>query len=157
MPEEQALPGNRRFYRRIRNDQWQDKAGRTIQDTVFHVRDDTEGLSVFDASIAAPRAVLQHLLNEWDKIAGRSEKDRNWVGRQWEKHGDSVETLVANGWGVVEVPESLFVRCGFRPSAQVDPDGHLVFEGTVAAYQEQSLEIIDNPACRVLSNDECLI
>ena len=151
------MPGDRRFYRRIRNDQWQDKAGRTIQDTVFHVRDDTEGLSVFDATIARPHAVLQHLLNEWDKIADRSEKDRKWVGRQWAKHGDSVETLVTSGWGVAEVPESLFMRCGFQPSAQIDPDGHLVFEGTEADFQEQSLEIVVDLACRVLSDDECLV
>ena len=157
MPEEQATPGGRRFYRRIRSNQWQDKAGRIIQDIVFHVRDDTEGLSVFDAAIAAPRAVLQHLLNEWDKIADKSEKDRKWVVKQWEIHGASVEALVNSGWGVAEVPEALFLRCGFRPSAQVDPDGHLVFEGTVADFQEQSLEIIDDPMCRVLSNDECLV
>ena len=155
MPEEEARPGNRRFYRRIRNDQWQDKAQRTLLDIAFHTRENEPGLSVFDAAIARPRAVLQHLLNEWDKIASKSASDQKWVSKQWVKHGDSVEALLASGWAVAEVTEALFLRCGLQPSDQTDPDGHLEILGTQEQFEEQSLEIIDDDECRVLSDDEC--
>ena len=158
MPEEPARPGTRRFYRRIRNDQWQDETRQSLQDTAFHVKDDVEGLSVFDADLATPRAVLEDQLAIWRAIAqdaGKSDKDHKWANKKLEQHGNSVEGLLEKGWGVAEVTESLFRRCGFQPSAQIDPNGHLVFEGTEAAFEEQSLEIVADPDCRVLSEAEC--
>lgn len=156
MPEQQPLPEKRRFYRRVRSDQWQEADRQTLQDTVFHIKAGEQGLSVFDAAFAPPRAVLEHLLQEWVQIAARSEKDQRWVTKQWEKHGISVEALVASGWGVAAVPEDVFLRCGFQPSLQIDPNGHLEILGTKAAFEEQSLEIIDDPECRILPEEECL-
>lgn len=158
MPEEPAQPGNRRFYRRIKNDQWQDAARQDLQDTAFHVRDDTEGLSVFDASVASPRAVLEHLLMQWQGTAADvslSLDKQKWAHRKLDQCGASVAGLLEQGWGVAEVTEQLFLRCGLEPSDQVDADGHLVIEGTEADFEEQSLEIIDDPDCRILSVDEC--
>ena len=158
MPEEEARPGNRRFYRRIRNDQWQDKAARTLQDIVFHVRNDVEGLSVFDAAIARPRTVLEHLLAEWSKTAEDVSlplDKQKWARRKLNQCGNSVEGLLAQGWGVAEVPEELFLRCGLEPSVKMDPNGHLEILGTQEQFEEQSLEIIDDDECRVLSDDEC--
>lgn len=156
MPEDQPPQEKRRFYRRVRNDQWQQEDQQTLKDTVFYIKGSELGLSVFDAAFAVPRTVLEHLLQEWDQIAARSEKDQRWVAKQWEKHGKSVEALVASGWGVTVVTEDLFVRCGFQPSSQIDPNGHLEILGTKEAFEEQSLEIIDDPECWILSEEECL-
>ena len=56
----------------------------------------------------------------------------------------------------MEVTEALFRRCGFQPSAEIDPNGHLEILGNKEAFEEQSLEIIDDPECRILSEEECL-
>ncbi len=158
MPEEEARPGNRRFYRRIRNDQWQDKAQRTLLDTAFHTREGEAGLSVFDADIATPEAVLENQLVIWREIAqdpAKSEKDHKWAAKKLESCGNSVAGLLAQGWGVAEVPEELFRRCGLEPSADIDSNGHLEILGSQEQFEEQSLEIIDDAKCRVLPDDEC--
>jgi hypothetical protein len=159
LPEEQARFGNRRFYRRITDKQWQDADRQAIQDTAFHLKADENGLSVFDADLATPRAALENQLDIWRGIAadaGRLEKDRKWAGRKLEQCGDSVEGLVAAGFGIAEVTETLFRRYGFVPSLEIEANGHLEILGTKEAFEEQSLEIIDDPDCRILSPEECL-
>ena len=129
------------------------------QDTAFHLREGEAGLSVFDAGLATPRSVLEDQLNIWRGIAEdvtKSEKDHRWANKKLEQCGSSVEVLLSQGWGVAEVTEALFVRCGLQPSVEIDPSGHLEIIGTEGAFQEQSLEIIDDPECRVLSDEECL-
>jgi hypothetical protein len=158
LPEEPARPGPRRFYRRIKDNQWQDESRQMPQDTAFHRGKDEDGLSVFDAAVATPRDVLEDQINIWREIAQdpiKSEKDHRWANRKLEQCDNSVEGLLSQGWGVAEITESLFWRCGFEPSAKIDPNGHLEILGTKAAFEEQSLEIIDDPDCRVLSDEEC--
>jgi len=149
----------RRFYRRIGYDQWQDKAQRTIIGRVFEIKVGESGLSVFDADKARPRVVLEDLLNQWREVAEDASlplDKQKWARRKLEQSSHSVEGLLTIGWGVAEVTEALFRRCGFEPSAKIDPNGHLEILGTKEAFEEQSLEIIDNEAeCRVLSDEEC--
>ncbi|GEM_PF-2729558 len=116
------------------------------------------GLSVFDADIATPRAVLEDQLNIWTVIAqdpNKPEKDHRWANKKLEQCDSSVEGMLAQGWGVAEVTEGLFRRCNVEPAVEIDPNGHLEILGTKEAFEEQSLEIIDDPECRVLTDDEC--
>ena len=156
MPDEPVQPGNRRFYRRIKSDQWQDETRQALQDTVFSLREGEAGLSVFDTAEASPRAVLEYLLQEWDAIALKSERDARWAAKQRAIHGETVEGLLESGWGVAEVSEALFLRSGFQPSPYTERNGHLEILGMKEAFEEKSLDIIDDPECRILSVEECL-
>ena len=102
------------LYRRVSPGQWRTDDPQTPEESLFYRRPNEESLSVFDAEMATPTAVLEHLLNLWIKQNRRG---------KLKECGGTIKGLRELGWGVaafeVDSPLAgtiwLCIRCAGFP------------------------------------------
>ncbi len=122
-----AEPPERIAYRRIPHGLW--RRHRTGPKPDAFIPREGFRLSFFRADLQTPRGVLQHQLDLWAEMLGsEDELLRHRAERALERHGRTVEELIANQWGVVRVPLMALVERGFSLE-QPDAAGHFNVEG----------------------------
>ena len=132
------------LYRRVSPGQWRTDDPQTPEESLFYRRPNEESLSVFDAEMATPTAVLEHLLNLWIKQNRRG---------KLKECGGTIKGLRELGWGVVafEVDSPWLEQFGFALGVP-DSLGHLQIIGDETAFEQFAPLFVDK--CRRVNEAE---
>ena len=136
------------FYRRVSPKQWRDDDSNTPVETLFRLRTNAglneKGLSVFDARLATPDAVLEHLLSLWRRGNNSS---------KLAECGGTTKGLRELGWGVVafQLSDEWLAESDFTLSTP-DIYGHLEILGTRESFATFAPAFVD--MCRRVAESE---
>lgn len=145
------------LYRRMLPSQFDKRQGQP-KSILFHLRENEDGLSVFDSRAKSPREVLQQYIdNNKLAIENGTEVEQKAAQKRLTEY-PNVEAMVDKGWQIVKIPKSAITALGLELS-DIDNNGHLLILGVENfndVYPPLFINLVINGIASLVSREECL-
>ncbi len=145
------------LYRRMLPSQFDKRQGQP-KSILFQLRENEDGLSVFDSNVKSPREVLQLYIDNNNLALINGDETAQLAARKRLTEYPDVEAMVDKGWMIVKIPKSAVTDLGLILS-EVDENGHVLILGGEKfndIYPPLFINMLIRGVASLASREECL-